>query len=123
MHPEVWHGFSQCCRSGVRLRGRGGDGRAERAGWYADSPVGDPRAYPGGDRFDITVVRDAALLQFGAGPHYCVGAALARAELAEALPILAGRFSPPVITGDVTRRPALGIHGPNELPLRLAVPA
>ncbi len=83
----------------------------------------DPRAYPGGDHFDITVPRDAALLQFGAGPHYCLGAALARTELAEALPILASRFDPPVITGDVTWRPALGIHGPNELPLLLTAPA
>ncbi|HZM83001.1 MAG TPA: cytochrome P450 [Candidatus Limnocylindrales bacterium] len=80
----------------------------------------DPRAYPGGDTFDITVVREAPLLQFGAGPHYCLGAALARAELSEALPILARRFDPPVIAGEVTWRPALGIHGPNELPLRLA---
>lgn len=83
----------------------------------------DPRAYPGGDSFDITVVREAPLLQFGAGPHYCLGAALARAELGEALPILARRFGPPVIAGEVTWRPALGIHGPNELPLRLTPPA
>jgi cytochrome P450 len=83
----------------------------------------DPRAYPGGDSFDITVVREAPLLQFGAGPHYCLGAALARAELGEALPILARRFGPPVIAGEVTWRPALGIHGPNELPLALAPPA
>jgi cytochrome P450 len=80
----------------------------------------DPRAYPLGGSFDIAVAREAPLLQFGAGPHYCLGAALARAELSEALPILARRFDPPVIAGQVTWRPALGIHGPNELPLRLA---
>jgi cytochrome P450 len=80
----------------------------------------DPRAYPNGDSFDISVAREAPLLQFGAGPHYCLGAALAKAELSEALPILARRFDPPVIAGEVTWRPALGIHGPNELPLRLA---
>jgi len=60
----------------------------------------DPRAYPGGDTFDLTVARDAALLQFGGGPHYCLGAALARAELGEALPILARRFGPPAIAGE-----------------------
>jgi cytochrome P450 len=80
----------------------------------------DPRAYPGGDTFDITVAREVPLLQFGAGPHYCLGAALARVELGEALPILVRRFAPPVIAGEVTWRPPLGIHGPNELPLRLA---
>jgi len=83
----------------------------------------DPRAYPGGDAFDITVVRAAPLLQFGAGPHYCLGTALAHAELGEALPVLARRFGPPVIAGEVTWRPAFGIHGPNELPLRFAEPA
>jgi len=83
----------------------------------------DPRAYPGGDCFDIAAVREAPLLQFGAGPHYCLGSALAHAELGEALPVLARRFGPPVIAGEVTWRPALGIHGPNELPLRFANPA
>ncbi|MFI7543736.1 cytochrome P450 [Actinoplanes sp. NPDC049599] len=78
----------------------------------------DPRAYPGGRSFDITAVREAPLLQFGAGPHYCLGSALAHAELSEALPVLARRFGPPVITGEVTWRPAIGTHGPNELPLR-----
>ena len=76
----------------------------------------DPRAYPGGDTFDITVARDAPLLQFGGGPHSCLGAALARAEMGEALPILARRFGPPTIAGEVTWRPPIGIYGPNELP-------
>jgi cytochrome P450 len=80
----------------------------------------DPRAFPGGDVFDITAVREAPLLQFGGGAHYCLGAALARTELSEALPVLADRFGPPEITGDVTWRPAIGISGPNELPLRFA---
>ncbi|GAA4951176.1 cytochrome P450 [Actinoplanes utahensis] len=83
----------------------------------------DPRAYPAGRSFDVTAVREAPLLQFGAGPHYCLGAALARAELGEALPILARRFGPPVIAGEVTWRPAIGTHGPNELPLRFPVPS
>ncbi|MBM2619812.1 cytochrome P450 [Actinoplanes sp. LDG1-06] len=78
----------------------------------------DPRAYPGGEVFDITATREAPLLQFGAGPHYCLGAALAHAQLSEALPVLTRRFAPPVITGKVTWRPAIGTHGPNELPLR-----
>ncbi|GIM89693.1 cytochrome P450 [Paractinoplanes toevensis] len=83
----------------------------------------DPRAYPGGDAFDITAVREAPLLQFGAGPHYCLGSALASAQLSEALPVLAGRFGPPMIAGEVTWRPAIGTHGPNELPLRFPAPA
>ncbi|MEU4420269.1 cytochrome P450 [Actinoplanes sp. NPDC024001] len=80
----------------------------------------DPRAYPGGERFDITADRTAPLLQFGAGPHYCLGSALAHAELSEALSILVRRLGPPVIAGEMTWRPAIGTHGPNELPLRFA---
>jgi len=78
----------------------------------------DPRAYSDGDRFDITAVRDAPLLQFGGGPHYCLGSALAQAELSEALPVLVRRFGPPVVTTGLTWRPAIGIHGPEALPLR-----
>jgi cytochrome P450 len=78
----------------------------------------DPRVFDKGDSFDITVTREAPPLQFGAGPHHCLGAALARAELSEALPVLASRLGPPSIAGPVTWRPPIGIHGPNELPLR-----
>jgi hypothetical protein len=79
----------------------------------------DPRAFgAGGAGFDITAAHEATTLQFGAGPHYCLGAALARAEIGEALPILAGRLGPPVVTGPFTWRPPIGIHGPETLPLR-----
>jgi cytochrome P450 len=49
--------------------------------------------------------------------HYCLGANLARAELAEALRALAGLGT---ITADGAARwrPALGITGPDYLPLR-----
>ncbi|MEU8657287.1 cytochrome P450 [Actinoplanes philippinensis] len=83
----------------------------------------DPRAYPGGRTFDITAIREAPLLQFGAGPHYCLGSAMAHAQLEEALPILTRRFGPPEITGRVTWRPALGTHGPDILPVTFPSPA
>lgn len=78
----------------------------------------DPRVFRTGARFDITEPCAAPLLQFGAGPHHCLGIALAKAELAEALPALATRLGPPSVAGEFTWRPPIGIHGPNSLPLR-----
>lgn len=77
----------------------------------------DPRAYPEGHSFDITILGRQTPLLFGGGPHHCLGAALARAELSEALPVLAGRLKSPRIAGPVTWRPPIGIYGPDELPL------
>ena len=78
----------------------------------------DPRAVADGGSFDITAERQFTPLLFGGGAHHCLGAALARAELAEALPVLTSRLGPPSIAGPVTWRPPTGIYGPNELPLR-----
>ncbi|MFI7704031.1 cytochrome P450 [Nonomuraea sp. NPDC049480] len=78
----------------------------------------DPRAHKNADRFDITAVRDNPPLQFGAGPHHCLGAALARVEIGEALPILAARLGPPSIVGPITWQGPIGIQGPDALPLR-----
>lgn len=59
-----------------------------------------------------------SVLQFGGGPHHCLGAALARAEIGVALSVLVSRLGPPSIAGPVSWRPPIGIYGPNELPLR-----
>lgn len=78
----------------------------------------DPRVCQDGATFDITATRDVPPIQFGAGPHHCLGAALAKAEIGETLPVLTARLGPPVIDGPFTWRPPIGIHGPNALPLR-----
>lgn len=78
----------------------------------------DPRVFENAGSFDITRVSTVPPLLFGAGPHYCLGAALARAEMAEALSALVERLGPPSIAGPVDWRPPTGIHGPNKLPLR-----
>ena len=44
----------------------------------------DPNTYENPDAFDITRPQ-ARVLTFGAGPHYCLGVNLARAEMQEAL--------------------------------------
>ncbi|MFG2006898.1 cytochrome P450 [Spirillospora sp. NPDC048911] len=77
----------------------------------------DPRTFGDADSFDITIAREVPTLQFGGGPHYCVGAALARAELGEALPVLASRLGPPSVAAPLSWRGPIGIAGPEALPL------
>lgn len=78
----------------------------------------DPEAFTDPDRFDITVERDG-IFSFGGGAHYCLGATLARVEMAEALPRLAARMPDLELDGDpVFRNLTLGIFGPNELRLK-----
>jgi cytochrome P450 len=56
----------------------------------------DARHFEAPDRFDIARVDSADHLTFGWGPHFCVGAGLARVEMQESLAALVGRFGPPV---------------------------
>jgi cytochrome P450 len=79
----------------------------------------DPAVHTHPEVFDITVTREPPLT-FGGGPHYCLGANLARAEMQEALALLARRMPEAHIAGDVTWRPRTGIFGPNRLPLAFA---
>lgn len=68
--------------------------------------------------FDITAERQPHLA-FGHGTHYCLGAYLARAEMVEALPILARRMPDLAIDGEPVYRPELsGFVGPVRLPLK-----
>lgn len=77
----------------------------------------DPGAYERPQEFDITVEREPHFT-FGGGPHYCLGASLARAEMQEALPMLAEAMPGLALAGEPTWRPPLGIYGPETLPLR-----
>jgi cytochrome P450 len=70
-----------------------------------------------GERFDITAVRDARLLTFGAGTHYCLGANLARAELEEALAFLAPRTHDLALDGPPQLGGVEGIYGIDKLPI------
>jgi len=76
------------------------------------------REQDGGEEFDITVPRDGRLLTFGAGPHVCLGANLARAELEEALAFLAPRMPGLSSAGPAVLGGVEGIYGIESLPLR-----
>jgi cytochrome P450 len=76
----------------------------------------DPAVHVRPEVFDIALQREAPLT-FGGGPHYCLGANLARAEMQEALAVFAGRMPDVRVDGEVTWRPRSGIFGPIRLPL------
>lgn len=52
----------------------------------------DETHFPDADRFDITRDNSASHLAFGGGPHYCIGAALARQEMHSAFTNLLRRL-------------------------------
>jgi cytochrome P450 len=72
----------------------------------------------GDTQFNIQAERPAQL-SFGHGLHFCLGAQLSRAEMQEALPILARRLPGLALAGEPVRRPLLaGFVGPEALPVR-----
>ncbi len=77
----------------------------------------DPDIYQDADRFDITRKGAPAVLTFGGGVHYCLGANLARLELAEGLKILARRMPDARRVGPAPWKPMLGMSGPTSLPV------
>jgi cytochrome P450 len=77
----------------------------------------------GDEDFDIAADHDGRLLTFGAGPHFCLGANLARAELEEALAFLAPRMPDLRLDGPVRFGGIEGIYGIEALPLRWSTAA
>ncbi|MEU4842057.1 cytochrome P450 family protein [Nocardia testacea] len=89
-------------------------------GWYAG--VGrDPRKYSNADVFDIDR-DDIDQLGFGRGPHFCLGAHLARLESRTALATLFGRFPRMRLACDpeaVPYAPQFMTNGPLSVPVQL----
>ena len=71
-----------------------------------------------GEDFDITAERDDRMLTFGAGPHFCLGSNLARAELEEAFTFLAPRMPGLEAAGPAVLGGIEGIYGVESLPLQ-----
>jgi cytochrome P450 len=81
----------------------------------------DPERFPDPDRLDLGRP-DVRPMSFGGGPHFCLGASLARIEAAVALPALLEAFEV-ALDGDPEPRPGLALHGHARLPVRLTTRA
>jgi cytochrome P450 len=77
----------------------------------------DADVYVDPDRFDITRADPPPMQTFGAGAHYCLGANLARREIAEALVVMSGRMKNLRRDGLARWKPMIGISGPATLPV------
>jgi cytochrome P450 len=77
----------------------------------------DPAVYDDPDRVDITREAAPPILTFGGGVHYCLGANLARREIAEALDVLARRMPNPRTAGPAPWKPMVSLSGPKSLPI------
>jgi cytochrome P450 len=88
--------------------------------WSADH---DAAAFPSPD--EVAPAANAAVphFAFGHGAHFCLGAALARAELQDALSALAERLECPRVEAGAAWKPPLGINGPDVLPISFRIRA
>jgi cytochrome P450 len=81
----------------------------------------DPERFPHPDRLDVQR-RDNRHLAFGAGPHFCFGAALARIEGQVVFDALVKTFSEIELEpGPLTWRDNVGLRGLTALPVRFTV--
>ncbi|WP_055403123.1 MULTISPECIES: cytochrome P450 [unclassified Mycobacterium] len=80
----------------------------------------DPAVYDEPDRLDITRAGAPPMQTFGAGMHYCLGANLARLELAEALAVITRRMPNAHRTGPAPWKPLTGLSGPATLTIKFS---
>lgn len=90
----------------------------DRVAMLFGSAQRDPRRFDDPDRFDVGR-DDPAHIGFGGGIHYCVGAPLARLELAVALADLVRRFPEMEMAAEPVHHPAFVIRGLTELRLTI----
>lgn len=77
----------------------------------------DAAAYDNPDCLDITRQGAPGMMTFGGGVHYCLGAHLARLELAEALRVITQRMADPRRVGPAPWRAPTELSGPTTLPI------
>lgn len=78
----------------------------------------DPARFPEPDRFDVRRAENQPL-SFAFGAHYCLGAALARAELRVGIPLVLERLGElELVEPELTYQPTLDFRGPTSLRVR-----
>lgn len=99
------------------------DGKRLRAGTVVLALLGganrDPEVFTEPERFDVTRSNAGEHLSFSSGPHYCLGAALARMEGEIGLRALFERFPRLAFDGAPQRRGTRTLRGYSSLPVRL----
>lgn len=80
----------------------------------------DPAVFDDPQVFDVARPNANAHLAFSSGAHYCLGAALARAEARIALQMLHERFPDLRVDGEPVRRETRVLRGFERLPVRVA---
>jgi cytochrome P450 len=84
---------------------------------YFASANRDPRAFPDPDRFQIARPRNDHLA-FGHGPHFCLGAHLARTQMEAIFAAVLDRFTSVELAGETTRLRSNFQNGLKRLPIR-----
>ncbi|HET7734955.1 MAG TPA: cytochrome P450 [Nocardioidaceae bacterium] len=82
----------------------------------------DPDVFADPARFDVTRGNAHEHLSFSAGPHFCLGASLARLEGTVGLRMLYERYPDLRVSGRAERRPTQVLHGWERLPVTVGTP-
>ncbi len=94
--------------------------KGDRVVIYYTSGNRDETALPEPDRFDITRKDNEHIAFGGGGPHFCLGANLARAEIRILFETIANRMPDITQTGEPRMLRSAFINGIKELPVRYA---
>jgi cholest-4-en-3-one 26-monooxygenase len=90
----------------------------DRVGLVYPAANRDPAAIPEPDRFDVRREPNDHVAFGGGGPHFCLGAHLARAEVRILFETLADRVPGIAPAGDVRRLRSAFVHGITRFPVR-----
>jgi cytochrome P450 len=130
--PELWPGAveeilrlespvqlsARIARDDVEIAGRTVKG-GELVILYLAGANRDPKVFPDPHRFDVTRENAGKHLSFSGGRHFCLGAALARAEGEVGLRTFFERYPDAALAGAGSRRDTRVLRGWSSLPIAL----